>query len=148
MSTSDDRSYPARPILGVGALIIEADSIVLIQRGKEPLKGYWSIPGGAVETGERLEAALLREVREETGLEVEVVRLIEIFERIIKDDDERAKHHYVLIDYLCRKTGGELQSGDDACAVRWVPRNELDQYQITSGTLQVIEKAFCESLVG
>lgn len=147
MSASDDRSYPKRPIVGVGALILDGDSILLIQRGKEPLKGYWSIPGGAVETGERLEAALVREVGEETGLQVEVGCLIEIFERIIRDDEGRTKHHYVLVDSLCRVTGGELRSGDDASDVRWVHRAELGNYQLTSGTLPVIEKAFRESLV-
>jgi len=148
MSTSDDRTFPARPILGVGALILDGESILLIERGKEPFKGYWSIPGGAVETGERLEEALIREVQEETGLIVQVERLVEIFERIIPDTiSDRTKHHYVLIDSICRVTGGALKSGDDASNVRWIHRRELNQYQLTPGTLSVIEKAFRESLV-
>jgi 8-oxo-dGTP diphosphatase len=144
---SDDRSYPARPVLGVGALILEGDSVLLIQRGREPLRGYWSLPGGAVETGELLTDALRREVREETGLEVEVLRLVEVFERILPDEAGAVRHHYVLLDYLCRTTLGEARAGDDAMDVRWIPRSELSRYQITAGTLNVIEKAFRESLV-
>lgn len=148
MSTPDDRTYPPRPILGVGALILNGESILLIERGKEPLKGYWSIPGGAVETGEKLEDALIREVKEETGLTVTVEKLVEIFERIIPDKlSDRTKHHYVLIDSICRVTGGDLCCGDDASNARWVERQELKNYQLTPGTLSVIEKAFRESLV-
>ncbi|HMD47585.1 MAG TPA: NUDIX hydrolase, partial [Bryobacteraceae bacterium] len=101
-NTNDQRRYPSRPFLGVGALIFEASKILLVERGKEPLKGYWSLPGGILETGERLEDALRREVLEETGLEVEPLSIFEIFERIMPDAAGRAEYHYVLIDYLCR----------------------------------------------
>jgi mutator protein MutT len=144
---SEDRSYPPRPVLGVGALILDGDSILLVRRGKEPLRGYWSLPGGAVETGERLAQALRREVREETGLEVEVLQLFEVFERILPDDAGAAQHHYVLLDYLCRVAGGSARAGDDAMDVRWIPRSELDRFEITPGTQAVIEKAFREPLV-
>lgn len=95
-------------MLGVGALIIQNGRILLVERGGEPLKGYWSLPGGAVETGERLEAALRREIREETGLEVDVLCMLEIFERIMPDEAGQAEYHYVLIDYLCRPAGGTV----------------------------------------
>ncbi len=147
-TTTDDRRYPARPILGVGALILRGDEIVLVERGKEPLIGLWSLPGGAVETGETLIEALRREVREETGLEIEAGPVVEIFERILTDEEGRVRHHYVLIDYLCRTLGGELQAGDDASQARWIARAHLSAYELTAGTLPVIEKAFRESVVG
>lgn len=127
---------------GVGALIVEKGRILLVERGREPLKGYWSLPGGCVETGERLEAALRREVREETGLEVEVLCLLEIFERIMLDDAGRPEYHYVLMDYLCRPAGGSLCAADDACKVAWFAPEEIEGLLITEGTPAVIAKAF------
>jgi 8-oxo-dGTP diphosphatase len=126
----------------VGALIIEGDRILLVERGHEPLKGWWSLPGGVVETGERLEDAARREVREETGLEVEIVCLVEIFERIMRDAAGRPEYHYVLMDYLCRPAGGELCAADDASRVRWVTEPELPDLKITEGTPAVIARAF------
>ena len=106
----DDRRYPQRPLIGVGALILNRDRILMAQRGKQPLKGAWSLPGGAVEAGEALDAAVRREVREETGLEVKPVEVFEIFERIMRDSRRATEYHYVLIDYICRVTGGELRA--------------------------------------
>ena len=129
-------------MLGVGALIIENGRILLVERGREPLRGYWSLPGGVVETGERLEFAVRREVREETGLEVEVLHLLEVFERIMTDEDGQVEYHYVLIDYVCRPTGGTLCAADDASAVRWFAPEEIAGLKITEGTPAVIAKAF------
>jgi len=129
-------------LIGVGALILNRDRILMAQRGKEPLKGWWSLPGGLVETGELLETAVLREVREETGLEIRAAGVVEIFERILRDARGAPEYHYVLIDYMCRVTGGELRAGDDVCAVEWTRRRDLPQLRITEGTLEVIEKAF------
>ena len=141
-SAIDSRRYPQRPVLGVGALIFDRDRILLVERGKEPLKGYWSLPGGVLETGETLAEAVTREVREETGLETEAVSVLEIFERIIRDAGGLPEYHYVLVDYICRITGGTLRAADDASRVEWVSRDRLPAYRITTGTLPVIEKGF------
>ena len=142
MTASDSRRYPARPILGVGALIFEGDEILLVERGREPLKGYWSLPGGVLETGESLKDGIRREVREETGLEIEPLEIAEVLERIMRDAEGQAEYHYVLIDYICRVTGGTLGAADDSSAVAWVKRGDLGDYKLTEGTLPVIERTY------
>ncbi len=142
----DDRRFPPRPVPGVGALIIDNNRILLVERGREPLKGYWSLPGGAVETGEFLEDALRREVMEETCLEVEVVHLIEVFERIMRNESAQVEYHYILMDYICRPTGGVLKACDDASRAEWFTEDEVaampPDAKITEGTPGVIAKAF------
>ncbi|HVX65617.1 MAG TPA: NUDIX hydrolase [Bryobacteraceae bacterium] len=138
---SDNRRYPERPILGVGAIVEQGGRVLLVERGHEPQKGVWSLPGGVVEAGESLRDAVRREVREETGLDVEPVSVAEVFERIMPDRDGRLEYHYVLIDYICNVTGGSLAPASDAARAAWVPRAELSSYRITEGTLDVIEKA-------
>ena len=140
----ESRRYPSRPFLGVGALIFDGRNLLLVERGKEPLKGYWSLPGGIVETGEKLEEGIRREVREETGLEVEPTSVFEIFERIMPDAEGRPEYHYVLIDYLCRAVGGHLAAASDVSNVAWVPEQNLGQYRLTEGTLAVVERAFAK----
>lgn len=135
------RRYPERPLLGVGAVIFDHGRVLLIERGQEPLKGWWTLPGGLVETGERLDHALRREVREETGLEVEPLTVAAIFERIIADAEGRTEFHYVIIDYLCRVVGGALQWGSDVSGAQWVAVEELDSLEVAPGTPPVIEKA-------
>jgi ADP-ribose pyrophosphatase YjhB (NUDIX family) len=129
-------------VLGVGALIIEHNRILLVERGREPLKGYWSLPGGVLETGETLQEGIRREVLEETGLIVEPLEVVEIFERILRDSDGRPEYHYVLIDYLCRACRGSLAAADDVSRAEWVGQRSVAGYHLTEGTLQVIEKAF------
>jgi len=124
----------------VGALIYEGESILLVQRGHEPLKGLWSLPGGAVETGEHLDQAIVREVREETGLLVQPTSIATIFERIMRDAEGRAEYHYVLVDYFCTVLGGKLQAGDDSDQVEWVPLVAVDSVKLTEGTREVIQK--------
>ncbi len=138
------REYPDAPIAGVGAVIVrdEPDGrkrVLLIRRGQEPLKGEWSLPGGAVELGETLEEAICREVLEETGLVVEVVDTVRAFDRISRDDDGRVRYHYVLIDFLCQVTGGSLACATDAVEARWAGAEELDG--LTPLTVEVIHKA-------
>lgn len=139
---TDDRRYPRYPLLGVGALIFDGGRILMAQRGKPPLMGQWSLPGGLVETGESLADAVRREVREETGLAIEPLGVLEVFERIIRNAEGAAEYHYVLIDYICRVAGGSLAAGDDVCGVNWVRRRDLPALDITEGTLVVIEKGF------
>lgn len=140
------RKYPEHPLVGVGALIFTRSGcrgpILMVERAGEPLKGYWSLPGGLVETGERLEDAVRREILEETGLRIEPVSRFDIFERIMRDSQGRAEYHYLLVDYVCKVVGGELRAGDDVSRAAWVRRAELDQYQITEGTREVIERAY------
>jgi 8-oxo-dGTP diphosphatase len=130
----------------VGAIVFEGDSALLVERAGEPLTGWWSIPGGLLETGEKLEDAVLREVREETGLLVEVVFRFDIFERIMRDAEGRAEYHYVLVDYVCRATGGKLAAGDDVSRVEWVPCARLRDYKVTSGTIEAVERAYAHEL--
>jgi 8-oxo-dGTP diphosphatase len=137
------RRYPSHPFVGVGALIFDDGAhILLVERGREPLKGYWSIPGGIVETGEQLADGIRREVREETGLEVEILSVFEIFERIIPDAEGKTEYHYVLIDYLCRPISGSLRPASDATRAAWVSQPDLHNYRLTDGTREVIERAF------
>ena len=126
----------------MGALLFRRNRILLIERGGSPLKGYWSLPGGIVETGETLADAVRREVREETGLEVRPLRIAEIFERIMPDARGRVEYHYVLVDYVCKVVGGALQPADDCAKAAWVTERELASYPLTEGTLAVIERAW------
>ena len=137
------REYPERPIVGVGAVIIvpPGDGVVLVRRKFEPLAGQWSLPGGAVEVGETLEAAIVREVLEETGLSVTVVSMIEVFDRILLDPHGRAQYHFVLVDYVCRPMAGTLQAGSDVTDAIIADPQALSSYQLTSKTTDVIQKA-------
>lgn len=126
----------------MGAVLIRDNAVLLVERAREPHKGYWSLPGGVVETGETLADAVRREVREETGLVVEPLAVVEIFERILRDAQGRAEYHYVLIDYVCAVVGGELAPADDVSQARWFPRGDLAGIRLTEGSLAVIEKAF------
>ena len=137
---NDSRQYPERPIVGVGAVIVDEGKIVLVKRKYEPLKGHWSLPGGMVEVGETLEAALTREMLEETGLSVAVGPVIEVFDRITLDGQERPRYHYVLIDYLCWPSGGTLRAGSDVDAAIWADPAALAQYSLTEKASSVIER--------
>jgi len=136
-----DRKYPDRPYVGIGGIIVHEGRVVLVKRRFEPLAGQWSIPGGAVETGETLESCLIREMAEETGFVVEVGPVVEVLDRITHDDDGRVLYHFVLIDYLCWPVGGELRAGSDVAEAVLVEPSELAQYQLTEKALAVIERA-------
>ena len=130
----------------MGAIIFDGTSVLLVERAGEPLKGWWSIPGGLLETGEKLEDAVRRETLEETGLRVEIAYRFDIFERIMRDADGRAEYHYVLVDYVCKVVGGEVTPGDDVSRVEWVPYTNLRDYKVTSGTIEAVERAYSHEL--
>ena len=135
------RTYPERPIVGVGAIVLDDDRVLLIKRGHEPLKGQWSIPGGGVELGETLAVAIAREVREETGVDVEVGPMVEVLDRIGHDAGGQVQYHYVLVDFLCRPSGGVVCCASDADAAEWVSLDRLAQYGVAELTIGVIHKA-------
>ncbi len=138
------REYPERPIVGVGGVVVEQGRVLLVRRGRAPLLGEWSIPGGALKVGETLEEALRRELREETGLEVTPLELLEVLDRIVQDEAGRTRYHYVLIDYLCRvKRSGpqDPRAATDVSECRWVAPSELAEYHLRPETLQVVGKA-------
>jgi len=136
------REYPETPLVGVGAIVIEADRVALVKRGHPPLQGNWSIPGGVLEVGETLRKAVVREALEETGLHIEPGELLGVFERVLPDAQGRFQYHYVLIDFLCRRLFGELAAGDDAHEVGWFRREELAKLELARETEDVILKGF------
>ena len=138
------REFPLAQLMGVGAVVVDCGRVLVVRRGREPLKGQWSLPGGLVELGEPLTDGVVREVREETGLVVEPVELVELLDRI-HSEDGRVRYHYVIADYLCRVTGGTLQAADDADEVRWVERAEWNSHsalKMDPITVRVIEKGW------
>jgi len=146
------REYPDRPVMGVGGVIIDNARTVLIRRGTEPLRGEWSIPGGTIEIGETLDEAVQRELREETGLEVRVLELIELFDRIYLDqhstaatDKKKPRFHYVIADYLCELTGGEPRAGSDVTDLALAREDELVRFHLTEKATSVLKKAFAMS---
>ena len=142
------REYPEQPLVGVGAIIIENSRVVLVKRAHPPLQEQWSIPGGVLEVGELVHAAAVREAREETGLIVEPGALLGVYDRVLRDSTGRVQYHYVLVDFLCRRAGGELQAADDAAEVRWFTREQLRELSLAEDTLEVIEKGFARAAHG
>lgn len=139
------RQYPAQPVVGVGAVIVNDGKVVLVKRRFEPLAGQWSLPGGRLELGETLEAGLAREMLEETGLHVQVGPVVDVFDRILLDPERKVRYHYVLIDYLCRPIGGSLTHGSDVAAAEFVDPADLKRYRLTPKATSVIEKALVAS---
>jgi mutator protein MutT len=135
------RDYPDRPLVGVGAIIIDDNRVLLARRANPPLQGEWSIPGGLVEIGETTRDAIIREVLEETALRVEVVTLVEVFERIVRNNQSRVQYHYVLLDYRCRVLGGQAQAGSDVSELRWATLDELELLSVAPESCAVIRKA-------
>jgi ADP-ribose pyrophosphatase YjhB (NUDIX family) len=138
------REFPEAPLVGVGAIIIEDSRVVLVKRAHPPLQAEWSIPGGVLEVGELVREAAIREAREETGLTVEPGELLGVYDRVLRDADQRVQYHYVLIDFLCRRVAGEIAAASDATEVRWFAREELAALNLAEDTLDVIRKGFAK----
>ena len=143
------REYPDRPVVGIGGVVIENGRALLIKRGSEPLLGQWSIPGGTLELGESLQQGVARELLEETGLEVQVLDMIEAFDRIFLDPAapkaegrSRPKYHYVIVDYLCERLAGEAQAGSDVTDIAYATEEELEKFHMTSTATRVLHRAF------
>ena len=143
-----DREYPARPILAVGTVVVRDGCVLLARRGKAPSQGKWSVPGGAVDVGESLEAAARREIREECGIEVELTDTLEVIQRITRDDAQRVRFHYVIVDYVARWLSGEPRPSDEASEVRWVRPEELDALDMTAGTAEVVRRMLRKAGIG
>jgi 8-oxo-dGTP diphosphatase len=143
------REYPDRPMVGVGGVVIEDGRTLLIRRGSEPLLGEWSIPGGTLELGETLEEGVTRELLEETGLEVKVIELIEVFDRIYLEssagevvENKGPRFHYVIVDYLCGRIGGTAVAASDVTDVAWAREDELGKFGLTETATRIVTKAF------
>jgi len=132
------REYPETPLVGVGAVILDQGRVVLVKRKFPPLAGDWSIPGGRLKIGETLREGVVREAREETGLTVDPVELLGVYDRLLLDEAGRILYHYVLIDFLCRRLTGELQASGDADDARWFSPEEIEKVSLVADTAQVI----------
>jgi 8-oxo-dGTP diphosphatase len=135
------REYPTAPLVGVGAVVLEGGRVLLVQRGRPPALGRWSLPGGLVHVGERLEAAVRREVTEECGLALAVHGLVGVVDRIIRDADDQVRYHYVLVDYLATPIAGRLEAGSDARAVQWYEPAALGGMDVTEGLESMVRRA-------
>src|ERR1700682_927997 len=136
------REFPEIPFVGVGAIIIEEARVVLVKRAHPPLQAEWSIPGGVLEVGELVREAAVREAREETGLSVEPGELLGVYDRVLRNAEQRVQYHYVLIDFLCRRVAGDLAASSDAAEVMWFRREELPALKLAEDTLDVIRRGF------
>lgn len=135
------RDYPSQPIVGVGVVVWHDERVLLIKRGKPPRAGHWSLPGGAQQLGETLAEAAKREVREETGIDIELGDIIATLDMIDRDQAGRVRHHYTLVDFVAEGLEAKLQAGDDALDARWFSRDEIDQLDLWSETLRIIDLA-------
>jgi len=134
------RLYPKQPIVGVGAVVICDGKILLEKRKNEPGKGKWSIPGGLVELGESVEQTVTREVKEETGLEVEKPEHIDVVDNVVRDDNGEIKYHFVIIDYFVKLKGGTLKAQSDAEELKWIPLNDAEKYDLTKTFREFLQR--------
>lgn len=136
------REYPDSPLVGVGAIIIDAGRVLLVKRGHAPLQGEWSIPGGVLEVGETLRDAAIREAQEETCVTVKTAELLGVYDRVLRDEKGETRYHYVLIDFLCRQVAGEASAAGDADEVRWFTFAETEKLGLAEDTREVVRLGF------
>ncbi len=135
------REYPAHPLVGVGAVVLDRGRVLLVKRGGQPSSGKWSLPGGLVELGETTIDAVRREIREECGIDIEVAGVAGVVDRVVRDGDGRVRYHYVLVDYLAFAQSGPVTAGTDAAEARWVEVDAVDALDITDGLVDMIRRA-------
>ncbi len=141
---TQSREYPDRPIVAVGVVVFKERQVLLIKRNKPPKPYMWSIPGGAQDLGEKLQETAKREVFEETGIKIDNVKLLDVVDFIDHDEIGNIKFHYSLIDYAATYKEGTLIAADDAIEARWVALDELEQYNLWTKTVHIIQKAKLE----
>ena len=143
MADTFAREYPEAPRAAVGAIVLEGDQVLLVRRGEAPSQGRWSIPGGLIHLGERIEDAVAREIKEECGLEIQIIGLCGVIDRVVPGESSQApvRYHYIIIDYVAVPTGGTLQAGSDAAEARWVPVGDLSSYETTQGLAAMVHRA-------
>jgi ADP-ribose pyrophosphatase YjhB (NUDIX family) len=146
LTVTEQREYPKQPLIGVGAIIIADNKVVLIKRGHAPLAGEWSIPGGVLEVGETMREGVIREAREETSLLIEPMDLLGVYDRVLRDDRGQVLYHYVLVDFLCRIKGGHLHAAGDAADAQWFTQPELSSLPLPADTAEVIRLGFEKSI--
>jgi mutator protein MutT len=143
---AESREYPKQPLIGVGAIIVHSGKVVLVKRGHAPLAGEWSIPGGVLEVGETMREGVIREAREETGLMVEPLDLLGVFDRLMRDDKGQVLYHYVLVDFQCRVVSGDLKAAGDADEAQWFTSQEVTALALPPDTAEVIRLGFKKSV--
>ena len=134
------REYPSRPLVGTGALILRDGKLLLVKRGAQPGFGKWSVPGGLVELGEKVQDAMVREVKEEVGFDVEAVKLTDVVDTITLDNNGRVQYHFVVVNFFARIVGGELKTATDILEARWVPLDEVEKVNLTASFRAFFER--------
>ena len=140
LPVAEQREYPKQPLIGVGAIIVQSGRVVLVKRGHAPLAGEWSIPGGVLEIGETMREGVIREAHEETGLAIEPLELLGVFDRLTRDERGQVVYHYVLVDFLCRVVGGDLKAADDAVEACWFNSDEVAGLSLPPDTLKAVRQ--------
>ena len=140
---TDSREYPNRPIVAVSGIVLSSDNKVLItRRANSPGKGLWSLPGGGIKSGEKMQIAVQREIKEECNITIRISKLIGVFDRIFYDKKDRVQYHYVIIDYLCYTDQTKIQPGSDVDDYAWILKSDISNYSFTHGVKELLIEGF------